>query len=158
MTSRARAHPTPHSVYEEHPGLRVLQTATGTEGAIWLVLLLLAGMFTVALAMFSGQHLFILLGNRTQVEAVVTMPSGRSRWIFNVGRRANWTQVMGDAWWEWFLPIPHRGGPDGLTFPNSAGTASSSTPSNPALEAAAATEGTGLLDPSDGPDRVERLA
>ena len=75
---------------------------------MWILLGVFAAMFTAALTLFMVQHLRIILHNRTQVEQTIRMEPPDSRWIFDVGRSANWRQFMGEHWWEWLLPIPPK--------------------------------------------------
>lgn len=50
----------------------------------------------------------------SSARVVVTTDPGDNPW--DLGWRRNWTQVMGDKVWDWFLPIrPSQG--DGVRFP-----------------------------------------
>jgi len=87
----------------------VCQQNFGTaDTTVWILLGAFAAMFTAVLTLFMVQHLRIILYNRTQVEQTIRMEPPDSRWIFDVGRSANWRQFMGEHWWEWLLPIPPK--------------------------------------------------
>ena len=87
---------------------RLQGVAPPTESTVRIIALALAGMFTGVLSIFAGQHTLIVLRNKTQVEDIVSVANQRGRWIFDIGRAANWRQVMGPHWWQWVLPVAFR--------------------------------------------------
>ena len=87
---------------------RLQGVAPPTESTVRIIALALAGMFTGVLSIFAGQHTLIILRNKTQVEDIVSVANQRGRWIFDIGRAANWRQVMGPHWWQWVLPVAFR--------------------------------------------------
>ena len=112
--TRASPTPAPSRYLDPKPGTRTrgctrLQgVAPPTESTVRIIALALAGMFSGVLSIFAVQHTLIILKNKTQVEDIVSVANQRGRWIFDIGRAANWRQVMGPHWWQWVLPVTFR--------------------------------------------------
>ena len=99
----------------------------------WVALLVVSFVMGFAVTCFAGYSLYLAAGNRTVLESLesvrykTSLPSRAYRYreapsssslgnIFDLGWRANISQVMGNQTWEWFIPIKPSVG-DGTSFP-----------------------------------------
>lgn len=84
-----------------------------------LFLFFVAIMFGVSLMSLFGYHCYLVLENRTTLEAF-RPPSfrgvGADKYGFHLGRFRNFKEVFGDDPKQWFLPVSTSLG-DGITFP-----------------------------------------
>ncbi|ORY92141.1 hypothetical protein BCR43DRAFT_81989 [Syncephalastrum racemosum] len=86
----------------------------------------------VVIGSFTLSHLWMILLNRTTIEnnqyqqwskdkergKRLTIFTRQGRNVFDQGPRSNWKEVMGNHWWQWFVPIAiRRSTPcDGIQF------------------------------------------
>ncbi|KAI9228477.1 MAG: hypothetical protein DHS80DRAFT_30785 [Piptocephalis tieghemiana] len=101
-----------------------------------VILLALTGLWGLILAPFSIIHIDQTLRNKTTLENMKRQAekrrrkearaSGTQQWEdlgpmppheWDIGWWANWTSIMGNTCWMWFIPLPTRGLGDGQTFP-----------------------------------------
>ncbi|CAG8495070.1 10442_t:CDS:10 [Acaulospora morrowiae] len=81
----------------------------------WTFLILLGTIFGLCLLGFTVYHTTLILSNQTTLESISRnnykikdggeVTSSKYLNLFNVGKRANFIQVMGPDWFFWFLPI-----------------------------------------------------
>jgi hypothetical protein len=88
----------------------------------WVFLLVVSGVMGLAVAIFTGYTLYLLVNNKTTLEAMEPVryrtavaasdfryreaPSSETVGnIFDLGWKANWRQIMGNRPWEWILPV-----------------------------------------------------
>ncbi|BFZ61606.1 Palmitoyltransferase pfa5 [Saitoella coloradoensis] len=98
----------------------------------WIALMAVGGFFALFMIPFSSCHLWYVLSNFTTIEqinqkskvyllsvmydprapltgrAVLSTEPGENPW--NLGRLENWKSVMGERWYEWFLPMRSKRG------------------------------------------------
>ncbi|KAG4301872.1 hypothetical protein PCK1_001848 [Pneumocystis canis] len=96
----------------------------------WLLLLVISGVFSIALLSFTIWHLFLVFHNLTTIEVLKrtfyvgnnlnyndTLQSKEEiRNAFDLGWKKNWLQVMGSNKILWFFPVVNHLG-TGETFP-----------------------------------------
>ena len=91
----------------------------------WILLLVVACVFSITLPVFAGFHIFLICRNRTTLDNMFGSPSERRAFSrcarfyanrarltqsrFDMGIESNWRQTMGDSPLEWFLPLPLSG-------------------------------------------------
>ncbi|XP_017959141.1 palmitoyltransferase ZDHHC15B isoform X2 [Drosophila navojoa] len=83
-----------------------------------LFLFFISIMFAISLVSLFGYHIYLVLVNRTTLEAFrapIFRVGGPDKNGYNLGRFANFCEVFGDKWQYWFLPIFTSKG-DGLYF------------------------------------------
>lgn len=86
---------------------------------VWFVLgYVVAFAFTIALCIFNGFHVWLLISNRTTIEQYETSDSLRYVRIqsYNLGRIENIRSALGKETWTWFLPIRYSIPGDGVNF------------------------------------------
>ncbi|XP_075165209.1 palmitoyltransferase ZDHHC20-B isoform X2 [Haematobia irritans] len=88
-----------------------------------LFLFFVSLMFAISLVSLFGYHIYLVLKNRTTLEAFrapIFRVGGADKNGFNLGKFANFQEVFGDNWKLWFLPIYSSTGiGDGLQYPTS---------------------------------------
>ncbi|RHZ77758.1 hypothetical protein Glove_173g12 [Diversispora epigaea] len=77
-------------------------------------LILAGGVFSIGLFGFLIYHTNLILNNRTTLESLKYGDKGEN--IFDLGKKANFIQVMGPTWYLWFFPIRNSSG-DGKSWP-----------------------------------------
>uniref|UniRef100_A0A1I8PRL7 Palmitoyltransferase n=1 Tax=Stomoxys calcitrans TaxID=35570 RepID=A0A1I8PRL7_STOCA len=86
-----------------------------------LFLFFVSLMFAISLVSLFGYHIYLVLKNRTTLEAFrapIFRVGGADKNGFNLGKFANFQEVFGDNWKLWFLPIySSTGNGDGLQYP-----------------------------------------
>ncbi|XP_055374344.1 palmitoyltransferase ZDHHC20-B isoform X2 [Condylostylus longicornis] len=73
-----------------------------------LFLFFVAVMFAISLVSLFGYHIYLVLYNRTTLEAFrapIFRGNGPDKNGYNLGKTANFQEVFGDDWKLWFLPI-----------------------------------------------------
>uniref|UniRef100_A0ABK9MRJ8 Protein S-acyltransferase n=1 Tax=Glossina morsitans morsitans TaxID=37546 RepID=A0ABK9MRJ8_GLOMM len=83
-----------------------------------LFLFFVAFMFAISLISLFGYHVYLLLVNRTTLEAFrapIFRIGGQDKNGYNLGKLANFQEVFGDDWKLWFLPVFTSHG-DGLRY------------------------------------------
>ncbi|XP_037945628.1 palmitoyltransferase ZDHHC20-B isoform X2 [Teleopsis dalmanni] len=73
-----------------------------------LFLFFVAVMFAISLVSLFGYHVYLVLMNRTTLEAFrapIFRIGGPDKNGFNLGKYANFQEVFGDNWKLWFLPV-----------------------------------------------------
>ncbi|XP_037888489.1 palmitoyltransferase ZDHHC15B isoform X3 [Glossina fuscipes] len=83
-----------------------------------LFLFFVAFMFAISLISLFGYHVYLLLVNRTTLEAFrapIFRIGGQDKNGYNLGKLANFQEVFGDDWKLWFLPVFTSQG-DGLRY------------------------------------------
>ncbi|XP_017837754.1 palmitoyltransferase ZDHHC15B isoform X1 [Drosophila busckii] len=86
-----------------------------------LFLFFISIMFAISLVSLFGYHIYLVLVNRTTLEAFrapIFRVGGPDKNGYNLGRYANFCEVFGDDWKLWFLPIFTSRG-DGMSYPTS---------------------------------------
>jgi len=83
-----------------------------------LFLFFVSSMFSISLGSLLGYHIYLVLNNRTTLEAfrAPVFRRGPDKDGFNLGKRGNLSQVFGEECWSLLLPVYSSFG-DGLTFP-----------------------------------------
>ncbi|XP_017837759.1 palmitoyltransferase ZDHHC15B isoform X5 [Drosophila busckii] len=84
-----------------------------------LFLFFISIMFAISLVSLFGYHIYLVLVNRTTLEAFrapIFRVGGPDKNGYNLGRYANFCEVFGDDWKLWFLPIFTSFG-DGISYP-----------------------------------------
>jgi len=83
-----------------------------------LFLFFVSSMFSISLSSLLGYHIYLVLNNRTTLEAfrAPVFRRGPDKDGYNLGKRGNLWQVFGSEGWSLFLPVFSSVG-DGLTFP-----------------------------------------
>ncbi|KAM7342041.1 palmitoyltransferase ZDHHC15B isoform 2-T2 [Cochliomyia hominivorax] len=84
-----------------------------------LFLFFVSLMFAISLVSLFGYHIYLVLMNRTTLEAFrapIFRIGGPDKNGFNLGKFANFQEVFGDNWKLWFLPVYTSMG-DGLQYP-----------------------------------------
>ncbi|XP_037888491.1 palmitoyltransferase ZDHHC15 isoform X5 [Glossina fuscipes] len=84
-----------------------------------LFLFFVAFMFAISLISLFGYHVYLLLVNRTTLEAFrapIFRIGGQDKNGYNLGKLANFQEVFGDDWKLWFLPVFTSFG-DGFSYP-----------------------------------------
>lgn len=95
----------------------------------WVILEILSGMVGLVVGGFGAWHVSLVLRNYTTIELMeetrfrgdqtryLTAQSPKDKFnIFNLTYMDNWTQVMGDSAYEWFLPRQSNRRGDGHNF------------------------------------------
>ncbi|XP_023302546.2 palmitoyltransferase ZDHHC15B isoform X2 [Lucilia cuprina] len=86
-----------------------------------LFLFFVSIMFAISLVSLFGYHIYLVLMNRTTLEAFrapIFRIGGADKNGFNLGKYANFQEVFGDNWKLWFLPVYTSMG-DGRQYPTS---------------------------------------
>ncbi|XP_023162790.1 palmitoyltransferase ZDHHC15B isoform X2 [Drosophila hydei] len=86
-----------------------------------LFLFFISIMFAISLVSLFGYHIYLVLVNRTTLEAFrapIFNIGGPDKNGYNLGRYANFCEVFGDRWQLWFIPVFTSKG-DGLYFTTS---------------------------------------
>uniref|UniRef100_A0A060T1V5 Palmitoyltransferase n=1 Tax=Blastobotrys adeninivorans TaxID=409370 RepID=A0A060T1V5_BLAAD len=100
----------------------------------WIALLLTSGVMGLAVTLFAGYSVYLVVTNQTTLEALEAVryrsqipaseyrsqyaPDSRSIGnLFDIGISRNWREIMGYRVYEWFLPIHPRGMGNGTSFP-----------------------------------------
>ncbi|XP_032590192.1 palmitoyltransferase ZDHHC20-B isoform X1 [Drosophila grimshawi] len=94
-------------------------TGTGMGRFHILFLFFISIMFAISLVSLFGYHIYLVLVNRTTLEAFrapIFRVGGPDKNGYNLGRYANFCEVFGDKWELWFLPVFTSKG-DGLSYP-----------------------------------------
>ncbi|KAL5289228.1 ZDHHC2 family protein [Megaselia abdita] len=84
-----------------------------------LFLFFVSLMFAISLVSLFGYHIYLVLHNRTTLEAFrppIFRSGGPDKNGYNLGKRANFQEVFGDNPRLWFLPIYTSFG-DGISYP-----------------------------------------
>ncbi|KAG9307328.1 hypothetical protein G9A89_017156 [Geosiphon pyriformis] len=92
----------------------------------WSFLILVGAIFALCLSGFAAYHTSLIFSNQTTLESLqrqnfkVKEEEGviMSKYLnlFDVGKRANFMQVMGPVWYLWFIPVGNSLG-DGRSWP-----------------------------------------
>lgn len=94
----------------------------------WVLLLVISGIFSIVLGIFTMWHIFLVSRNLTTIEALkqtcyignlnhhISQSNSRIKNAFDLGWKKNWIQVMGSSKFLWFFPIVNHLG-TGETFP-----------------------------------------
>ncbi|KAL1929484.1 hypothetical protein VTP01DRAFT_1622 [Rhizomucor pusillus] len=100
-----------------------------TYSGIVIALIVLSGIVMIAIGTFTCSHLWLVTLNRTTIENIqfrawtnkqstkkpdTFTHSGKN--VFNQGTFKNWTEVMGDKWWQWFFPVAAKTRCNGVNF------------------------------------------
>ncbi|XP_064543410.1 palmitoyltransferase ZDHHC20-B isoform X1 [Drosophila montana] len=106
-------------------GLGVLEQGQPTGNGMGrfhiLFLFFISIMFAISLVSLFGYHIYLVLVNRTTLEAFrapIFRVGGPDKNGYNLGRYANFCEVFGDKWELWFLPVFTSKG-DGLSYKTS---------------------------------------
>lgn len=100
----------------------------------WIALLIASSVLGLAVSTFSAYSIFLACKNKTVLENLETiryktsLPPDSFRYslapssqtignIFDIGLKANLSQIMGVRVWQWFIPIHFNGMGDGSWFP-----------------------------------------
>lgn len=84
-----------------------------------LFLFFVSLMFAISLVSLFGYHIYLVLMNRTTLEAFrapIFRIGGPDKNGFHLGKNANFQEVFGDNWKLWFFPVYTSMG-DGLQYP-----------------------------------------
>uniref|UniRef100_T1P940 Palmitoyltransferase n=1 Tax=Musca domestica TaxID=7370 RepID=T1P940_MUSDO len=87
-----------------------------------LFLFFVSVMFAISLVSLFGYHIYLVIMNRTTLEAFrapIFRVGGADKNGFNLGKLANFQEVFGDNWKLWFIPVYSSDG-DGLQYPTAA--------------------------------------
>ncbi|GAA5800995.1 hypothetical protein HPULCUR_006435 [Helicostylum pulchrum] len=105
-----------------------------TFDAIALCVLIVGGMLTFILSIFTMSHVLLILNNRTTLENSIfqkwdrarktgksqdkriTMFTQTGKSVFDQGKKNNWQEVMGVRKLQWFLPFSSKQVSDGVHF------------------------------------------
>ncbi|CAG8587344.1 2319_t:CDS:2, partial [Ambispora leptoticha] len=92
----------------------------------WSFLILVGAIFSLCLSGFAIYHTTLILSNQTTLESLQRqrykikenseVTSSNYLNLFDVGKRANFQQVMGSTWYLWLIPIGNSYG-DGYSWP-----------------------------------------
>lgn len=90
----------------------------------WAFLILCGGLFGISLLAFSAYHIHLILSNQTTIESYQKhnyrsqggLAPARHVNVFDIGRKRNFKQVMGERWYLWFIPISNSLG-NGIIYP-----------------------------------------
>ncbi|EMR10380.1 hypothetical protein PNEG_01632 [Pneumocystis murina B123] len=94
----------------------------------WMLLLVISGVFSIVLGIFTIWHIFLVSRNLTTIEALKqtcyignlnnddSRSNSKIRNAFDLGWKKNWIQVMGSNKFLWFFPIVNNLG-TGESFP-----------------------------------------
>ncbi|RIB21682.1 DHHC palmitoyltransferase-domain-containing protein, partial [Gigaspora rosea] len=92
----------------------------------WSFLILIGGIFGLCLIGFAVYHTSLLFSNQTTLESLTKhnykikddgdVTTSKFLNLFDIGKRANFIQVMGPEWYFWFIPIGNSLG-DGRSWP-----------------------------------------